>query len=354
MVQAAVDLYLERLRNMADSQNKLRVGPDSFWHMTAVAMEGRLASCESCLGLYYFNSELVCRLYLEACSDAGLVERYSLLELKAEADLNPAAARKRYDQAIYISAPRLRQLNPDLARRKAENTANAVYKAFFIYHELLAANDAAINAAYEKAVEEGSLRNPQLALSRRDVRLSSITQLRLILDGFKNKEIAATKERRESEQLSSSEIEKRATDQTVEYILSMAGSPAPDTEEKSDRGYELDKFITGFLVDPFRLKEFSGENSPPLPDGFHAQLLLLISELCRHRYDVLSHDRTQADKFVRDIRNAIEEAKVNYADDQNYLAALSDFAENLNSDQLPAVPFVSAIRLGSTFESVSF
>ena len=339
---------------MADKQNIHRFGPGSFWHMTAVAMVGQLASCESCLGLYYFNSELVCRLYLDACADAGLVEKYSLLELKAEADLKSGSARKRFDQAIYISSPRLRHLNPDLARRKVENTANAVYNAFSTYYELLGANDAAINAAYVKALRDRKLRNSAMALERQDVKLSPVTQLRLIWDGFKSKESALNRDRPEAKQLSSSQIEKLATNQTVDYILSFVGKPASDTKEKYDRAYELDEFITGFLVDPFRLKQFSAEKSPPLPSGFHVQLLLLISELCRHRYDNLSHDRTQADRFVRDIRSAIEQAKINHSDDQNYLAALSDFAENLNSERLPMVPFFSAIQLGSTFESISF
>jgi hypothetical protein len=337
---------------MADSQNKLKVGPDSFWEMTALAIDGWLASCESCCGFFYFNSESNCKIYLDSCADAGLVEKVSLLELRTDAGLDSATAREWYDQAIYISAPSFK-LNLDLARQKVENTANAVYNAYHIYYELLDADDAAISAAYVKAIEEGKLRDSDIADTRRDVKMSPIAEMRRILDGFKSRESAANRARPELEQLPSAVIEERATDQTVEYILSAIGSQPVNTEEKSDRGWELDEFITRFLIDPFRLKEFSREKNRALPEGFHVQLLLLISELCRRRYEILSNDRSQADKFVRDIRDAVEQAKANHSGDENYLAALSDFAENLDSEQLPAVPFNSAVLLGSTFTSIN-
>lgn len=339
---------------MADSENKIRVGPDSFWDMMALVIEGRMASCESCLGLYYFLDDTICRIFLESCADAGLMERYSLLELKPEAELGAPGAKRWYDQAIYIPAPRLRRLNPDYARRKVQHTANAVYKAFFIYYELLGGNDAAISAAYGKALKEDLLRNMALARSRHDVRLSPIVQLRLIFDGIRLKESEANEKLPEPQQLSSWEIEKLATNKTAAFILNAAGSQPSDTDEKFDRGEELDKFITGFLVDPFRLKEFARDKSRELPEEFHVQLLLLISELCLRRYEMLSHDRDQAARFVRDIRNAVKEAKVKHSSDHDYLAALSDFAGNLNSEQLPAYPFVSADQLGSTFASVAF
>jgi len=339
---------------MGDSQNRLKVGPDSFWEMTALAIDGWLASCESCVGFYYFQSGANCRIYLDACADAGLVEKVSLLELRADADLDAATAREWYDQAIYISAPAFRKLNLDLARQKIENTANAVYNAYFIYHELLDANDDAISAAYAKAVDQCTLRNSEIARQRWDVNLSPIAKMRLILDGFRSRESAANKERPKSEKLPSTEIEQRATIETVEYILSTSGNGRPDTELKSDRGEELDAFITGFLIDPLRLKEFSREKSRELPEGIHVQLLLLISELCRRRYEILSDDQTQARQFVRDIRKAVEQAKANHPSDENYLAALSDFAENLDSEQLPAMPFSSTSWLESTFDSVSF
>ena len=341
---------------MAHTQNKLKVGPDSFWEMTALATDGSLASCESCVGFVYFQSESNCRIYLDACADAGLVEKVSLLNLRADADLDSPTARRWYDQAIYISAPSFRILNPDLARRKVENTANAVYHAYFIYHELLNADDDAISAAYARAVEEGLLRNAEDARDRRDVNLSSIAQMRLILDGFKSKQSAGNKKRPESERLRPAEVEARATEQTVDFILSAADGPAPDTKDKTDRGFELDQFITSFLIDPFRLKDFSRGQSPEPPDEIHVQLLLLISELCRRRYEILSVDPDQAYDFVRSIRKAVAEAKVKHSDNQDYLSALSDFAENLNTEQeqLPALPFVSAIQLGSTFESISF
>jgi len=351
--QAALGLSIERHRTMADSENKIRVGPDAYWDMMALVIEGRMASCESCLGLYYFLDDTICRIFLESCAAAGLMERYSLLELKPEAESGAPGAKKWYDQAIYIPAPRLRRLNPDFARRKVQHTANAVYKAFFIYYELLGANDAAISAAYVKAVNEDLLRNTALARSRHDVRLSPIVQLRLIFDGIRLKESEANETLPEPQQLSSWEIEKLATNKTAAFVLS-AGSALPDIDEKFDRGEELDKFITGFLVDPFRLKEFARDKSRELPEEFHVQLLLLISELCLRRYEMLSHDRDEAARFVRDIRNAVEEAKVKHSGDQDYLAALSDFAGNLNSEQLPAFPFVSADQLGSTFASVGF
>jgi len=353
MVQAA-GFSIEGIRIMADSENKLKVGPDSFREMTALVIDGRLASCESCVGFYYFQSEINCRIYLDSCADAGLVVKVSLLQLKAEADLDVPAARKWYDQPIYISSPRFRKLNLDFARRKVENTANAVYNAYFIYHELLGANDNAISAAYENAVEERQLRNFEAALARRDVSLSAIAKLRLILDGFKNQESKKNKKLPEAERLRSSQVEKRATDRTVDYILQFVDSPPPSVEGKSDRGEELDKFITDFLINPFRLKEFLNEKSRELPAGFHVQLLLLISELCRRRYAYLAKtDRSQANNFIREIRSAVDRAKDIHFDDHDYLAALSNFAENLNSEQLPALPFSSAIVLGSTLKSIS-
>ena len=338
---------------MADNENRLKVGPDSFWEMTALVIDGRLASCESCVGFYYFQSEVNCRLYLDSCADAGLVEKVSLLELKAEADLDSPIARKWYDQDIYISAPRFRKLDLNFARRRIENTANAVYNAYFIYHELLGADDGAISAAYANAVEKGMLRNSEIARNRRDVNLSPIAQMRVILDGFKSKESAEDKKLPEPPRLRQWPIDQRVTNKAVDYILSWAGTQPPAAEVKSDRGEELDEFITQFLIDPFKLREFSRTKSREMSDGFHVQLLLLISELCRHRYDILSADRTAADKFVENIRKAIEQAKFHHSDDQNYLAALSDFAENLESRELPGGPFLSAITLGTTMESVA-
>ena len=211
---------------MADSEHKLKVGPDSFWEMTELVIDGRLASCESCVGFYYFQSEVNCRIYLDSCADAGLVEKVSLLDLKAEADLDSPVARKWYDQAIYISAPSFRRQNLDFARRRIENTANAVYNALFIYHELLGADDNAISAAYANAIKERLLRNSDLAYSRRDVKLSSIAQMRVILDGFRSKDRAENKNVPEPKRLSPWPLDKRATDKTVAYILSWASTLA--------------------------------------------------------------------------------------------------------------------------------
>lgn len=339
---------------MAQIQQEPWLGPDSFREMAALALDGGLASCPSCVEFYYFQSETSSRLFLDSCAETGLVERVSLLDLKAVADSDSGTARSWYNQFIYISAPRFRKLNLDLARQKIENTANAVYDAFYIYYELLAANDAAIGAAYAKAVDKCQLRNSAVAERRRGVDLSSVAELRLILDGFKSAERSLNKKRPDAEKLSGAEMEKLATEQTVAFVLKTGseGYRSARETETSNRGDELERFITDFVVDPFALKQFSRAPNRELPEGFHVQLLSLIGELCRHRYEMLAPD--PARKFIEDVSSAVTEAQFKWAEDPDYVAALNDLREDLNPGLTPAVAFTKATLPPNALQSTSF
>src|SRR5437763_1055379 len=91
----------------------LPLGKDSFWAMSNLAMAGDLASCESCVEHFYFQSQRNARAFLEACAEGGLVEKISLLDLLGDFEpRSPLAPRQIwYDQAIYISAPEFRRAN---------------------------------------------------------------------------------------------------------------------------------------------------------------------------------------------------------------------------------------------------
>lgn len=340
---------------MANNQGELKVGPDSFWEMAALALDGWLASCQSCVEFYYFQSQQNATSFLDSCAVAGLVERVSLLDLKADADSDSVTAREWYDQFIYISAPAFRKLNLDLARQKIENTANAVYDAFYIYYELLGADEKAISVAYSKAVDENKLRNSEIANQRLDVDLSSVAKLRLILDGFRSFERSRNKKLPSDQRLSATEIEKRSREGTVEYVLGAASEGYRSSRETgtNDRAGELQRFICDFVIDPFALEKFSLEKSRELPEGFHIQLLSLISELCRRRYESLASDQNSARKFVADVRHAVNEAQVKWADDSDYVAALNDLCEDLDPEQMFAVTFGKATWLQNAFQSTS-
>src|SRR5436305_12192596 len=88
------------------------LGTQSFWHMAKVAMQGELASCESCVEHFYFQSSFNARAFLDSCAAAGLVEKVSLLDLLGQLGSKRSPTSQRYDQSIYLSAPDFRSRNP--------------------------------------------------------------------------------------------------------------------------------------------------------------------------------------------------------------------------------------------------
>src|ERR1044071_4377867 len=227
------------------------LGAASFWEMAALSISGRLASCQSCVEFFYFQSKQNAVAFLDSCAAGGLVEKRSLLGLRGEVGFRsvPTVRQQWYDQAIYISAPVFRRKNLDAARRRIEGTKVAVYKAFRLYYEVLGENDKAINAAYVKAVEKGGLRYSDLARERLDVDQSPIARLRLIKDGY------LCRFRNEHPKMSRADVEKRATEATAEYVLgfSTVGAELPPVRDHAE---ELEQFVREFLADTRDLGDF--------------------------------------------------------------------------------------------------
>ncbi|MDT4895923.1 MAG: hypothetical protein QOH25_1000 [Acidobacteriota bacterium] len=293
-----------------------RLGSESFWEMAALAMEGWLASCQSCVEHYYYQSWANATAFLESCAEGGLVVRVSLLDLKGDVGprISPTLWQQRYDQAIYISAPVFRKENLDAARRKIEGTKNAVYNAFHLYYEVLGADDKGINNAYMHAVQKGKLlRWPDIARERQDVALSSVAELRLIQDGFKN----------------SMKGEKQITEATTGYVLRFSRQEA-ERPQVSDHIEELEEFVIDFLADKRDLAEFSQEGFKP-PLDYRLRLLPVIKELTYYLYRTLSErDIGKAQSFVASVREQVDEAKMRAASDETYNIALAELREDLD------------------------
>jgi hypothetical protein len=304
--------------------NRPRLGSESFWEMAALAMEGWLASCQSCVEHYYFQSWTNATAFLESCAEGGLVVKVSLLDLKGDVGprTSPTLWQQRYDQAIYISAPVFRKENLDAARRKIEGTKNAVYNAFHLYYEILGADDKGINNAYMHAVQEGELlRWPNIARERQDVALSSVAKLRLIQDGFKNS--------MKGEKLSPNDLEKRVTKSTTEYVLQFSGQEAVQPQV-SDHIEELEEFVIEFLADKRDLAEFSQEGFKP-PVDYRLRLLPVIRELAYYIYRTLLKQNTdKAQSFTASVREQIDEVKRRGESDETYNIALAELREDLD------------------------
>jgi len=299
---------------------KVLLGAESFWEMAALALAGRLASCQSCVEFFYFQSCQNAAAFLDSCATAGLVEKVSLLDLKRDigGDESPAF-REWYDQPIYISSASFRKLNPDAAKMRIEGTINAVYKAFHLYREVLGSNDKAIGAAYLKAMAEKKLRNPELANQRREVDLSTVAKLRLILDGF------GSSLKRQGE-ISAPDIESRATEATIDYVLACS-----DVEVKAvnvrDYAEELETFIFDFIKNPHAIRNYWLEEELDLPDGYHLQLLSVVSELVCHR--LKAKEVGAQVKFLERFQTSVSEAQKQLANDAAYVDALGDSANDV-------------------------
>jgi hypothetical protein len=321
-------------------ENQPRLGSESFWEMTALAMEGWLASCQSCVEHYYFQSWKNAVAFLDSCAAGGLVEKVSLLDLNGDISPRPFPTLRQewYDQAIYISAPVFRKENLDTARRRIEGTKNAVYNAFHLYFEVLGGDDDGINAAYMKAVEEGKLlRHPGIARQRQDVALSSVAKLRLIQDGFM-KQI-----KREQPGLSLGELRKRVNESATKYVLEFSGEKG-QPPLVSDHAEELEKFVIDFLADRCDLAAFLREEGYKLPADYRLRLMPVIRELSYHLYQgaLREHGDAEAQALMARLRQEIAEAKKRRAADETSVIALSELSEDLDDyvSGRRAAPFI--------------
>lgn len=306
--------------------NKPRLGSESFWEMAALAMAGLLASCQSCVEHFYFQSKQNSDAFLDTCAEGGLVEKVSLLDLLGDLGPrpNPTMRQMWYDQPIYISAPTFRRKYLDAARERIENTKNAVYNAFRLYHEALGADDAAIDSAYVKALQDKKLRHSDTAQQRQDVDLSPIAKLRLIQDGFRNSI------KKENPALPREVVEQLVSESTAAYVLGFSGQDIVKTAV-SDRAEELEKFIEEFLADQHDLKEFWRASFGEMPATYRLQILPVIGALVRRRYETLVHknDSSRARQFIAHVKEKIGEAQDKVATPA-YVSALSELMEDID------------------------
>jgi hypothetical protein len=306
----------------------------SFWEMAALAIGGRLASCQSCVEFWYFQSKQNAVAFLDSCAAGGLVEKMSLIDLRADLDpvssSGPTLQQEWYDQAIYISAPAYRMHNLDASRDKIEGTKNAVYNAFRLYHEDLKTNINAIDAAYQEAFKGDLLRYPEIARSRKTVNLSHVAKLRLILDGFK---CTAKREGISANSL----IEKRATEWTIEYVVRFWDAPQTANDDTCDHADELVSFINEFLDNHRELEVVWGKyETRKLPARAPSQMLRVISHLVRHRLQDLAAPG-EADGFRDLVLGKLAQAQQREKNDEPYVLALEEVIEEINdfSAKLP-------------------
>lgn len=278
------------------------VGSESFWEMAALAMAGQLASCQSCLEYFYFQSKSNAIAFLESCVVGGLVTEVSLLDLCGDVGphATPSVRGRWYDQPIFISAPRFRRKNLDAARRRIEITKRAVYNAYNLYYEVIGANDEAIDSAYFRAVREGRLRHSETARERLDVDLSPVARLRLIQDGFK----ALIK--RKHPDRPPEERERLASGACSDYVLD-SESNGSGRVPPSDRAEELEGFVEAILLDTHDLREFWDGSYGEFPSDYRDRWLRVISELISRRFSQLSDsaDDEKRSQFLERIGEAV-------------------------------------------------
>ena len=331
------------------------LGSTSFWQMAALAISGRLASCQSCVEFYYFQSRQNAVAFLDSCAAGGLVEKRSLLDLRGEIGSRsvPTARQQWYDQAIYISATMFRRKNLDAARRKIEGTKEAVYKAFRLYHEVLGANDKAINAAYVKAVQEGGLRFSDVAKERLDADQSPVARLRLIQDGYRSK--ITDENKKTGRKMSRMDVEKCAAESTAQYVLGCSGVNVEQPRVR-DHAEELEQFVLEFLADQRDLQDFRQKEDKELPATYRLQLLPVISELVRYRYDTL-RERSDASpsRFIESVKEEIGMAQERHPADAAYVEALAEVVEDLDIHisglDMPLPPAMNSSQRGAEARS---
>lgn len=299
-----------------------------FWEMASLAMTGNLASCQSCVEFWYFQSKQNAVAFLDSCAAGGLVDRVSLIDLHGDLESvaigGPTIRQNWYDQAIYISAPAFRKQNLDSARDKVEGTKNAVFEAFHLYFEILRGNYEAIDRAYVHAIRERKLRRWDVAQKRIDVDLSAVAKLRLIKDGFKYLI------KNDNPALSRSQIDLLANNKTVDFILGYEEGEPLSIECLSDHSEELDQFIVEFLGSRADLPSFWQND-----DGarFHFWLFPVVDELIRLRVATLreARDDRKLQTFSKTIRDSIHSAKKRERKNPAYLAAVEELVEDFES-----------------------
>lgn len=285
----------------------LRLGSESFWEMVALSMSGRLASCTSCVEHFYFQSEQNSQLFLEACSEAGLLQRISLLDLFGSFGAAGSRRDARYDEPIYLSAPEFRKANPSEARRRIDKTREAVYTALRLYYEELSANDTAIAAAYSSAVDSGLLRYSETAKERRAADLSSLAKLRLIQDGFRH--LLREQMKESDEVLDKESVEERIGITTVEYVRGFFGAEEAGGE-RSDFGSELDRFLLEFLHDEHSIEDYWRADFGCLPVSYKEKWMPAVAALARRRFEALSESagEQEADSFAENFEATLSAA----------------------------------------------
>jgi len=234
-------------------------------------MQGELASCESCVEHFYFQSKFNAKVFLDSCASAGLVEKVSLLDLLGQLGSKRSPASMHYDQSIYLSAPDFRNRNPKRARERIENTKKAVYGAFRLYYDEVQADDAFVDRAYGRALDERILRNADAAEERRDVALSAVAKLRLILDAFRNQKKLS------EPTLTAPELDVQATAATIDYIMRTPQRVTADGH--SSRAEELRSFIDEVLESDEQTLRERLSSPHPLPKRDLVRLLRLVSGL---------------------------------------------------------------------------
>lgn len=300
---------------------KLVLGPESFWEMAVLAVAGRLASCQSCVEHFYFQSKQNAVAFLDSCAAGGLVVRVSLLDLYGDlgARAKPTLRQQWYDQSIYISAAAFRSRHLDSARQRIERTRDSVYSAFKLYYERLGADDDSINAAYAHALQQGRLRHSDVARAREDVDFSAVAKLRLILDSFRY--IAS----KDNLKLTHDELET----QTIAFVLEFVGS-REQSIAVSDHAWELEEFIVCFLSGQYDLAGFWKAQYGAEPTGFRTQCLPVVRELIRRRRDDLlfTGGPEASAQFTSRVITEVTRAVSSVADDE-YRSVLSDLGEDL-------------------------
>ena len=322
-------------------------GSAPFWEMASLAMKGNLASCQSCVEFWYFQSKQNAVAFLDSCAAGGLVERVSLIDLHGDLESiaisGPTLRQKWYDQAIYISAPAFRKQNLDAARDKIEGTKNAVFEAFHLYFEVLNANDGAIDRAYVHAIRENKLRRSDIAKKRCDVDLSAVAKLRLIKDGFKNSINT------DNPEMTRSQIDSLANNETADFVLANAQGESISNNRLCDYSEELDLFIMEFLGERGELPSFWHNNDG---EKFHFWLFPVVDELINLRVATLRQQRDfrRLDKFSKDLHRSIESAKKRERRKAAYVAALDELLQDLESS-ISSTPLPSAVTSRDLVES---
>jgi hypothetical protein len=134
--------------------------------------------------------------------------------------------------------------------------------------------------------------------------------------------------------MSRADIEKRAAEAsaaaTAEYVLGFSAADL-DLPPVRDHAEELEQFVIEFLGNKRDFKDFWQKEEIKLPADYRLQLLRVVSELIRHRYDTLKeHGNDVGTRFVEGIKEEIGWAQEREAADGAYVEALAEVIEDLD------------------------